>query len=64
LERFTWRHDCTYFLAKTFQNLNECKLIVDLPGFESPSIITGDEYRPDLLVSTSDKHLYVVELTV
>ena len=65
LERFTWRHDCILnFLAKTFQILNECKLHVDLPGFESPSIITGDEYRPDLLVSTSDKHLYVVELTV
>ena len=65
LERFTWRHDCILnFLAKTFQSLNECKLHVDLPGFETPSIITGDEYRPDLLVSTSDKHLYVVELTV
>jgi hypothetical protein len=24
----------------------------------------GDEYRPDLLVSTSDKHLYVLELTI
>ena len=65
LERFTWRHDCILkFLAKTFQSLNECKLLVDLPGFESPSIITGDEFRPDLLVSTPDKHLYVVELTV
>ena len=65
LVRFTWRHDCILkFLAKTFQSLNECKLLVDLPGFESPSIITGDEFRPDLLVSTPDKHLYVVELTV
>ena len=44
LERFTWRHDCILnFLAKTFQSLNECKLHVDLPGFESPSIITGDD---------------------
>ncbi|CAB3984919.1 Hypothetical predicted protein, partial [Paramuricea clavata] len=65
LERFNWRHDCILkFLAKTFQSLKKCKLLVDLPGFESPSIITGDEYRPDLLVSTSDKHLYVVKLTV
>jgi hypothetical protein len=48
LERFTWRHDCILkFFAKTFQSLNECKLLVDLPGFESPSIITGDEYRPE-----------------
>ena len=65
LERFTWRHDSILnFLAKTLQNLNECKLFVDLPGFKSPSIITGDEHRPDLLLSTPDKYLYVIELTV
>ena len=63
LERFTWRHDCILkFLAKTFQSLKKCKLLVDLPGFESPQI-TGDEFRPDLLLPTSDKHLYIVELT-
>ena len=37
---------------------------MDLPGFESPSIVTGDEYRPDLLLLTSANHLYIVELTV
>ena len=42
----------------------ECKLFVDLPGFQSPSIITGDEYRPDLLLSTPNNILYIVELTV
>ena len=42
----------------------ECKLFVDLPGFQSPSIITGDEYRPDLLLSTPNNILYMVELTV
>ena len=65
LDRFTWRHDSILkFLARTFQAVSNCKLLVDLPGFESPSIITGDDYRPDLLITTSDKRLYIVELTV
>jgi hypothetical protein len=37
---------------------------VDLPGYKSPSVITGDTYRPDLLLSTSTGTLYIVELTV
>ena len=39
-------------------------LYVDLPGFHNPSIITGDEYRPDLLLKTKDDCLYILELTV
>ena len=65
LNRFTWRHDSILkVLAKTFQAVRNCTLLVDLPGFESPSTVTGDEYRPDLLLTTSDKRLYIIELTV
>ena len=65
LERFTWRHDSVLnFLAQTLQSIHTCKLYADLSGFKSPSIITGDIYRPDLLVITPDESLYVVELTV
>ena len=65
LERFTWRHDSILnFLAQTFQSINACQLYADLSGFQSPSIITGDSYRPDILLVTPDKTLYVVELTV
>ena len=39
-------------------------LYVDVPGFHNPSIITGDEYRPDLLLMTRDNCLYILELTV
>ena len=39
-------------------------LYVDFPGFHNPSIITGDEYRPDLLLKTKDDYLYILELTV
>ena len=34
------------------------------PGFRTPSIISGDTYRPDLLLLTPDDKLYIVELTV
>ena len=36
----------------------------DLPGFNNPSIVTKDEYRPEMLLVTSDNTLYVIELTV
>ena len=65
LERFTWRHDSILnFLAKTLQSTNVTQLYADLPGFKCPSVITGDTYRPDLLLLTPNKSLYVVELTV
>ena len=65
LQRFTWRHDSIlHFLAETFQTINPCQLYADLSGYKSPSIITGDLYRPDLLLITPNEDLYVIELTV
>ena len=65
LDRFTWRHDSVLnFLAHTLLPVRDTKFFADLPGFNSPSIVTGDEYRPDMLLTTSDNTLYVVELTV
>jgi hypothetical protein len=39
-------------------------MYVDLPGFISPSVITGDELRPDLLLTIENKILHILELTV
>ena len=39
-------------------------MYVDLPGFISPSVITGNELRPDLLLTIENKILYILELTV
>ena len=65
LERFTWRHDSIlHFIATNLQTVNDSRLYVDLQGYKSPSIITGDSYRPDLLLLTSSGVLYIVELTV
>ena len=39
-------------------------IYADLPTFPSPSILTDDDYRPDLLILTKDNCLYILELTV
>ena len=66
LERSTWRHNSVLdFLAQTLQSVHGYNLFADLPGFMSPSVITGDSFRPDLLLACSNNSiLYVVELTV
>ena len=65
LERFTWRHNFVLnFLAQSLQFVNGYNLFADVPEFNSPSIISGDVYRRDLLLaSSSNSLLYVVELT-
>ncbi|CAB4002828.1 Hypothetical predicted protein [Paramuricea clavata] len=45
------------------QTVDGSTLYADLNGFKSPSILTGDTHRPDLLLSCSNGSLYVVELT-
>ena len=62
--RFTWRHDSALnFLASSLQHLKHYTFYVDLPQYLSPCLITGDNLRPDMLISSSDT-LYVVELSV
>ena len=63
--RYTWRHDSILmFIATTFRSLQHAKIFADIPGFLSISVITGDDLRPDLLLSLSNKSLYILELTV
>ena len=49
------------FLSEIITRLSD---LSDLPGFLSPSIITGDQLRPDLLLKTKENCLYVLELTI
>jgi len=39
-------------------------LYADIPGFISPSVITGNSLRPDLILHVQKRNLYIVELTV
>ena len=67
LDRFTRRHDSILnFIAKSLQpvvNVHS-SLYADVNGFLNFSIITGENYRPDLLFLIQSKCLYVLELTV
>ena len=63
--RSTWRYNSELlFIAKSLQSIVGSTLYVDLPGFLSPCIVTGDTFHPDLLLVTADKRLFVHELTV
>ena len=47
--RYTWRHNSALqILANYFRAGPGTSLYVHLPCFHSPSIITGDNFRPDL----------------
>ena len=52
------------FLADTLQTIQHAKLYVDLPGYHSPCIVTGNSLHPDIRLSTADNILYIIELTV
>ena len=63
--RYTWHHNSVLlFLAKTFSSISDCLLYADLPSFLSPSVITGDSLRPDLVFISKNSILYIMELTV
>ena len=63
--RYTWRHDSALnSIAKIFATLPDCSLYADLPTFISPSFITVCAFRPDLLIITKEKILYILELTI
>ena len=63
--RYTWRHNSALnFLATSLKAIEGPPLFADIPGFSSPSIITGDNLRPDLLLRTKENILYVLELTI
>ena len=63
--RYTWRHNSVLnFLASSLKSVEGSSLYVDIAGFPSPSIITGDDLRPDLLLKTKDNCLYILELTI
>ena len=63
--RYTWRHNSAlHFVASTVQTVRNSSLYVDIPGILSPCIITGNQLRPDILLSIGKTTLYVIELTV
>ena len=63
--RFNWRHDSILVnLANSLKVYSDVQLYVDNYNFRSPSIITGDDQGPDLLLIEKRNNMYVLELTV
>ena len=61
---YNWQHNSVLlFLTKTFMKIKGVEIYADLDDYRSPSIITGELLRPDLLI-ISKEVLYVLELTV
>ena len=65
--RYTWRHNSILkaigdYLASARKDIN---LFCDIDGYKSLSIITGDQLRPDMVITdASSDSIFVVELTV
>ena len=51
-------------MANSLKIYSDVQLYVDNDNFRSPSIITGDDQRPDLLLIDKKYNMYVLELTV
>ena len=65
LDQFTWQHDSIpNFIANPLQSFQSSTMYVYVPGFTSPSVVTGNKHQPDLLLTTKHNCLYILELTV
>ena len=64
LDRYTWRHDSVLNYIATFLKRFARELYTDVTNFSSPSIITGEEMRPNLLIILDRSKMFVVELTI
>ena len=64
--RYNWRHDSVLLcLSTSFSYFPEWSIYADLPSFPTPSLISGDTLRPDLILHNKHKNiLYILELTV
>ena len=62
--RFNYRHDSILTnLTKTIKPAEGRVIYADIEGYANPSTITGEEYRPDIVV-TDQKKISMIELTV
>ena len=65
--RYTWRHNS--ILKHLVEYLSSVKkdlrFYADVEGFENPSVVTGLEDRPDMIIENyTNRAIYVIELTI
>ena len=60
---YYWKHrSILNFIANNLPLESIQNICADQPSFLNPSIITGEEYRPDQVFVTKDNGLYILEL--
>ena len=65
--RYTWRHNSVLKIIADYlvSVTNNIELYCDITGYMSPSIITGEQKRPDIVVIDKQRSwVFVLELTV
>ena len=64
--RYNWRHDSVLLcLLKSLSHLTDWSIYADLPSFPSPCLITGDSFRPDLILyNRHNNTIHILELAV
>ena len=64
--RYTWRHNSVLKHLATYISSvrRDFHVYADISGFDNPSVITGCNDRPDLVISDNNQNIYVIELTI
>ena len=62
-ERYTWRHNSILLNLSLIIKSKVKHLYVDLPDYLSPTMITGEDLRPDMVICDNSGKWYVLELT-
>ena len=62
-KRYNYRHDSILLnIIRSIESIESITLYADIAGYKTPSLITGEEERPDILV-LNNKNIYAIELT-
>ena len=62
--RYNFRHNSVLLnLVNSIKSVDSRTIYADINGYSNPSIVTGDEYRPDLVVTDRDR-IIVFELSI
>ena len=63
-KRYNYRHDSVLLnIVKSIKNSEVRRIYADLEGYISPSIISGEDKRPDIIIVERD-NVYIFELTI
>ena len=63
-KRYNYRHDSVLLnIVKSTKSSEVRRIYTDLEGYISPSIISGEDKRPDIIIVERD-NVYIFELTI